>query len=94
MGAVDDVRKLLQDLVTPEMRALSEQVKNLDNRIDHLDKNLNHRIDGLDKNLNDKMEGLRVEMTRRFDYMESTFRLDERVSLLEADRRKEKPSSH
>jgi hypothetical protein len=66
MGVVDEVRKLLQDLVTPEMRALATEVKGL----------------------NGKVEDLRLEMNRRFDYIESSFRLNERVSLLEAERKK------
>jgi len=59
MGVVDEVRKLLQDLVTPEMRALAAEVKGL----------------------NGKVEDLRLEMNRRFDYIETSFRLNERVSL-------------
>jgi hypothetical protein len=66
MGVVDEVRKLLQDLVTPEMRALAAE----------------------GKGLNGKVEDLRLEMNRRFDYIESSFRLNERVSLLEAERKK------
>jgi hypothetical protein len=66
MGVVDDIRKLLQDLVTPEMRALANEIKNQGEKIDNL----------------------RAEMNRRFDYIESSFRLDERVSLLEAERKK------
>jgi hypothetical protein len=66
MGVVDEVRKLLQDLVTPEMRALAAEVKGL----------------------NGKVEDLRLEMNRRFDYIETSFRLNERVSLLEAERKK------
>lgn len=66
MGVVDEDRKLLQDLVTPEMRALAAEVKGL----------------------NGKVEDLRLEMNRRFDYIETSFRLNERVSLLEAERKK------
>lgn len=66
MGVVDEVRKLLQDLVTPEMRALAAEVKGL----------------------NGKVEDLRLEMNRRCDYIESSFRLNEGVSLLEAERKK------
>jgi hypothetical protein len=66
MGVVDEVRKLLQDLVTPEMRALAAEVKGL----------------------NGKVEDLRLKMNRRFDYIETSFRLNERVSLLEAERKK------
>jgi hypothetical protein len=66
MGVVDEVRKPLQDLVTPEMRALAAEVKDL----------------------NGKVEDLRLDLNRRFDYIESSFRLNERVSLLEAERKK------
>jgi len=40
------------------------------------------------KGLNGKVEDLRLEMNRRFDYIETSFRLNERVSLLEAERKK------
>jgi hypothetical protein len=79
MGVVDDVRKLLQDLVTPEMRALAVKIDALDDK-----------VETFRKDVNDKIDNLRVEMNRRFDYIETSFRLDERVSSLEEDRRKER----
>jgi hypothetical protein len=79
MGVVEDIRKLLQDLVTPEMRALSIEVKGLKENMGTLRDDLNGKIDGL-----------QTAMNRRFDYLETSFRLDERVSLLEEDRRKER----
>jgi hypothetical protein len=66
MGVMDEVRKVSQDLVTPEMRALAAEVKGL----------------------NGKVEDLRLELNRRFDYIESSFRLNERLSLSEAERKK------
>jgi hypothetical protein len=66
MGVVDNVRKLQQDLVTPETRALAAEVRGL----------------------NEKGDTRRLEMNRKFDYIESSFRLNERVSLLEAERKK------
>ena len=79
MVVVDDVRKLLQDLVTPEMRALSTEVRGL-----------KENMGTLRGDLNDKIDSLRVEMNRRFDYLETSFRLDERVSTLEEEQRKER----
>jgi hypothetical protein len=79
MGVVDDVRKLLQDLVTPEMRALAVKVGALD-----------EKVETFRKDVNEKFDYLRAEMNRRFDYLESSFRLDERVSSLEEERRKER----
>jgi hypothetical protein len=34
MGAIDDTRKLLQDLVTPDLKALSVRVEALEKRVD------------------------------------------------------------
>ena len=79
MGAVDDLRKLLQDLVTPEMRALAVKVEAVD-----------EKLNIFRKDVNDKFDILRTEMNRRFDYLETSFRLDERVSTLEEERRKER----
>jgi uncharacterized protein YoxC len=79
MGVVEGVRKLLQDLVTPEMRALAVKVDTLDNK-----------VETLRKDVNEKIETFRTEMNRRFDYLETSFRLNERVSTLEEERRKER----
>ena len=95
MGVVDDVRKLLQDLVTPEMRALANEVKNQGEKIDGLRQDTGEKIENLRKEIGnlraetgEKIDSFRAEMNRRFDYIESSFRLDERVSLLEAERKK------
>jgi hypothetical protein len=66
MGVVEDVRKSLQDLVTPEMHALAAEVKANNEKITHL----------------------RAEMNRRFDYIERSFPLDERISAVEDKIRK------
>jgi hypothetical protein len=70
MGVVEDVRKSLQDLVTPEMHALAAEVK------------ANVKAN------NEKITHLRAEMNRRFDYIERSFRLDERIAAVEDQIRK------
>jgi len=79
MSVVEDLRKLLQDLVTPEMRALSAEVKGM-----------KENTETLRRDVSDKIDTLRAEMNRRFDYIETSFRLDERVTTLEEERRKER----
>jgi len=49
MGVVEDVRKLLQDLVTPEMRALSERLDGLGKQITTLREEMNRRFDYLER---------------------------------------------
>ena len=93
MGAVDDVRKLLQDLVTPEMRALATELKNQNEKFENLRIELGtvrKEIGDLRADVRGQVASLPTEVNRRFDYIESSFRLDERVSLLEADRKRPK----
>ena len=45
MGAIEDVRKLLQDFVAPELRALSARLDGVEQRFDGVDQ----RLDGLAK---------------------------------------------
>jgi hypothetical protein len=77
MGVVEDVRKVLQNLVTPEMRALAVETKSLredmGRRFEELRADMDHRFE---------------EVNRRFDYLERTFRLDERIPAVEDRLRK------
>ena len=60
MSALDDLRKLFQDLIAPELRAVVT-------RIDSLEKRLNERIGALDRRLDDNLKAinLRVETLER-----------------------------
>jgi hypothetical protein len=49
MGVVEDVRKLLQDPVTPQMRALSERLDGLGREITTLHEEMNRRFDYLER---------------------------------------------
>ncbi len=77
MGVVEDVRPLLQDLVTPELRALAVETKSLREDMDH-------RFKELREDMGHRFE----EVNRRFDYLERTFRLDERITAVEDRLRK------
>ena len=49
MGAIDETRKLLQDLVTPDLKALDARVlaleQKMDLKFDHLDKKVDLKFD-------------------------------------------------
>ena len=49
MSVIDDLRQLLQDLVTPELRALSVRVDALENKVDAGFTTLENKIGALDK---------------------------------------------
>src|SRR5271163_984908 len=49
MGVVDDVRKLLQDLVTPEMRSLATEMKAFREDMNHRFDEVNRRFDYIER---------------------------------------------
>lgn len=68
MSVVDDVRKLLQDLVAAELRALAVRMDNLDRRIDSVEKQIA------------EMRGeLRAEIKNGVQYIVSQLQLDQRL---------------
>ncbi|MGA7684241.1 MAG: hypothetical protein WCC32_11480 [Terriglobales bacterium] len=49
MGVVEDVRKQLQDLVTPEMRSLSTEMKAFREDMNHRFDEVNRRFDYIER---------------------------------------------
>jgi hypothetical protein len=56
MSAVDDIRKVLQDLVTPDLKALETHVQSLDEKMDARFKQSEEMADARFKHLVEKMD--------------------------------------
>ena len=61
MSVVEDARKVMQDLIAPELRALSARLDAVEKRLDAIDK----RFDGVDK----RFDGV----DKRFDSVDKRF---------------------
>jgi len=72
MGTIDDTRKLLQDLVTPDLKALSVRVEALEKRVDSGFADLKQAIGDVD-----------VRAERRHTSLLVALHLEERVKRLE-----------
>ena len=44
MGAIEDIRKAIEDVVAPDLKAIVENVKSLEAKMDTLDKHLSEKI--------------------------------------------------
>jgi predicted RNase H-like nuclease (RuvC/YqgF family) len=86
MSVVDDVPKLLQDLVAPELRALAVRMDNLDRRIDSVEK----QIAELRGELRAQTDSLRAEMRTGVEYIVSQLRVDQRLGRLEEESQRKK----
>lgn len=89
MSVVDDVRKLLQDLVAPELRALGVRMDNIERRIDSVEK----QIAELRGELRAQVDSLRAEIRGGVEHVIAQLNLDQRLGKLEEEnqRRKQLP---
>jgi prefoldin subunit 5 len=66
MGVYDQIKKAFQDIIAPELHALRDDIRLLDQKIDGLDQ----KIDAVDARLTVKIDAVRNEMVaeiRRVD---------------------------
>jgi hypothetical protein len=80
MGAVEDVRQVLQDFPAPELREIRGILSSLDKRLDSQDK----RLDSIDE-----LNRVRFEaIMQRLEVIQQSFAFDKRISSLEEDKRR------
>ena len=63
MSVIDDVRKVAQDFIAPELRGINERLNALEKRVDLLHSDVNTRF-----------ADLRAEMARQNDLLRTDFR--------------------
>ncbi len=101
MGVVEDVRKVLQDLVTPEMRALAAELKAMreetSRRFDDLRVEMDRRfqdtrtdIAELRGEMRAQAEASRNETKAAVSYIVSQLHMDERLGRLEQENQRRK----
>jgi hypothetical protein len=90
MSVIDDFRQLLQDLVTPEFRALSVRVDALEKKVDTgfiaLEKKVDAGFTKADVDLKQAMADTEARAERRHTALIIALQLEERVKRLEQDR--------
>jgi tetrahydromethanopterin S-methyltransferase subunit G len=70
MGVVEDVRTVLQDLLTPEMREVRARLDDLKNRMDRLENRLDKfdsRLDDHEKSIEHRFQKAEESALRRHD---------------------------
>lgn len=90
MGVIDDTRKLLQDLVTPELKALIARVEALEKRVDSGFADVKQTITEVDTRAERRLADVKQTITdvdgraeRRHTALLVALHLEERVKRLE-----------
>lgn len=79
MGAIEEVRMLLQDVVAPDLKSLTVRVENAEKQIAALEQRMNDRFDKVDARF-DKLER---DSDRRHIELVSYLSLEARMNRLE-----------
>jgi hypothetical protein len=79
MGAVDDFRKVLQDFLAPELRAVNARLDAIEKVMDAHHREILARFES-EKTAADARH---IEISARFDSLQRLFELDKRVERLE-----------
>jgi hypothetical protein len=83
MGTVEDVRKLLQDLVTPDLKALDARVTALEKKMDLRFEAVELKLDALDKKFELKLDALDKKLDLKTDLLDR--KIDFKFDLLMAE---------
>ena len=67
VGVYDQLKKVLQDVIAPDLHAIRADMRSLDQKIDGVDAKLTTKMDGLDARLTTKMDGLDARLTTKID---------------------------
>jgi tetrahydromethanopterin S-methyltransferase subunit G len=80
MGAIEDTRKVLQDFLAPELRAIAVRLEALEKRIDGRLDSVDRKIDDVDRRAEKRHDSVMLALGRLVDYNE----LRERLARLES----------
>ena len=85
MSAIDDTRKLLQDMVSPDLKALAERVGALEQNIDLRFKHVDDRFKHLEDKMDDRLKHLEEKMALKFDLVQATMAANQQAILQAVD---------
>ncbi len=77
MGTIDDIRKAFQDIIAPELRAISVRLDSVEKRMDERLGSIDKRIDSLERRIDDRFAllektiDLKLDIDRRLQRVES-----------------------
>lgn len=93
MSALEDTRKLLQDIVTPDLKALSVRVDALDSRVDSLERTMKDGFAQAERTAIErqqqfeKLDAVRSDLiAQRIESLANALQFDRRLERLEREK--------
>ena len=70
MSVIEDSRKVLQDFIAPELRAIDVRLTALEKRFDEAQKHTDQRFDTMQKHTDQRFDDIQKHVDQRFDSFE------------------------
>ncbi len=86
MSVAEDVRKVFQDLVAPELKSLTVKLDNFERESKLRDEALAAKMDSSERLTHAKLEALSAKMDAQYQSLLYSLNLDKRVEMLERDK--------
>ena len=89
MGAIEEVRSLLQDVVAPDLKSLKTRVEALEKRVEQGFADANRRFAEMNATIDDRFAEVERRAEGRHTELMNYLSLDARIRRLEGERRTE-----
>jgi hypothetical protein len=84
MGAVEDIRKVIQDLIAPDLKAQAEGLKAVNSRLDALERHLDKRFEDQERVATLRHDALIAQMASFQSAILNAIEVDKRLTRLES----------
>ncbi len=85
MSALDDTRKLVQDMIASDLRAIGVRLHTLERRFEAAEKNVDQRFEAAEKNVTQRFDAAEKNANQRFDAIERIATLRHELILAKMD---------
>jgi hypothetical protein len=85
MGVVEDSRKIIQDFLAPELRAVGVRLDAVEKQLASLETSINRQFASLESGFNRQLSSLETNMNRQFQDLRTAFEFDKRLSRIEEE---------
>jgi hypothetical protein len=86
MSVIEDVRKVVQDLVAPELKSLSVRLEGFERESKLRDEITQAKIEMVRDSMGARMDALSTKMDAQYSSIMNALNLDKRVEVLERDK--------
>ena len=93
MSVIEDTRKVLQDFIAPELRAVDARLAAVEKRLENFERQVDQRFDNAERHVDQRFDQLLAEIRSLNNVHELELRMARYESMLPSNQQKSQPRS-